>query len=226
MSLETYAKLSAAVIFSSAVLLFNQPANACTQQYYEVSNGQTTKINECGSCKMVTNNSPLSIFVPTNTALEFTDFYNNLPPDVTATTCEVTVTVPLNASILCCASKNYSCNAGPQYYDLSSYVPAQSQVVEADVDYHMPLCGNVPSAGGDGPVDSMHDLYPSSAAASNYCNGGVEHNHDGVHETMTTIYNFANNQLSLSLSGWQLSDTWTGCSAATAYVPTVTLHFQ
>jgi len=61
------------------------PENAFAATSYQVNNGATVTIDEHGVCKIVTNNhaSGLALFVPTNTASEWTTFRSNPPTGVT-----------------------------------------------------------------------------------------------------------------------------------------------
>ena len=56
-------------------------------QYYAVPNWSTVTVNEWSTCKSVTNNCWPQIFVPTNTAAEWTNFINYKPACVTLGTC-------------------------------------------------------------------------------------------------------------------------------------------
>lgn len=50
---------------------------AVAAQYYSITPGATVQINEHGLCRNVTNNTGLSIFVPTNSSGEWNNFLNN-----------------------------------------------------------------------------------------------------------------------------------------------------
>lgn len=51
-------------------------------QYYQVNNGTTAHINEHGYDRCVTNNNGNNLFVPTNSAYEWTSFINSPPSGV------------------------------------------------------------------------------------------------------------------------------------------------
>lgn len=54
---------------------------------YQVNNGTTAVIDEHGICRVVTNNSGNSLFVPTRTSAEWTAFFNNPPASVASPPC-------------------------------------------------------------------------------------------------------------------------------------------
>ncbi|MGE4130778.1 MAG: hypothetical protein AB7F86_04025 [Bdellovibrionales bacterium] len=54
---------------------------------YRVDTGTTREIDEWGVCQRVANVTGKSLFVPTNSALEWTEFRANLPVGVTISTC-------------------------------------------------------------------------------------------------------------------------------------------
>lgn len=84
----TFLQLAAAgvlLVFGSAVIY------AATS--YRVNNTVVSDINEHSNCRKVTNNSGGDLFVPTNTAGEWSSFYNNPPTGVTiGSNCDVIVT--------------------------------------------------------------------------------------------------------------------------------------
>lgn len=69
------------------VMFFAAPLPAHAADFYTLTNGQAGAINEWGQCRLVTNNSGQSLFIPTKTSAEWASFYNNPPPSVTAVTC-------------------------------------------------------------------------------------------------------------------------------------------
>lgn len=54
---------------------------------YQVNNGSTVQVNEHGVCQNVGNSSGLGIFVPTNSALEWSEFRSHLPGGVGLSPC-------------------------------------------------------------------------------------------------------------------------------------------
>lgn len=76
-------------IFAKALFLlacFGGTTSAIAAPSYDVDVDQTRVINEHGVCKEVTNHNPLSLFVPTLTALEWSSFRLH-PPNATLLDC-------------------------------------------------------------------------------------------------------------------------------------------
>jgi len=73
---------------------------ACTGDYYTIPNGTQQDIDECGTCRLVTNNSGKSVLVPTKTNGEWTAFYTNANAatggGVTIGACATVCTYPLD----------------------------------------------------------------------------------------------------------------------------------
>lgn len=73
---------------------------ACTADFYSIPAGTSQDIDECGNCRLVTNNGASKILVPTKTSAEWTAFYTNVTTntggDVTIGTCATTCTYPLD----------------------------------------------------------------------------------------------------------------------------------
>jgi hypothetical protein len=86
-----------------ALLLTNSLGWSCTGDYYTIPNATAQDIDECGQCRLVTNNSGKSILVPTKTAGEWTAFYTNAPTTtgggVAIGTCATTCTYPLDTTV-------------------------------------------------------------------------------------------------------------------------------
>lgn len=55
--------------------------------YYNIGVGSTVSINQFGTCRRVTNNCSLNIFVPTNTSAEWNTFISKKPTCVTLANC-------------------------------------------------------------------------------------------------------------------------------------------
>jgi hypothetical protein len=64
--------------FLVILFLFSSYAYPCTGDFYSIPAGAHQDINECGTCKLVTNNGASRIFVPTKTNAEWTAFYTNV----------------------------------------------------------------------------------------------------------------------------------------------------
>lgn len=60
---------------------------AWTADSYRIDTGTTREVDEHGTCQRVTNNSGLSVFVPTKTTAEWSAFRSNLPGSVTLSAC-------------------------------------------------------------------------------------------------------------------------------------------
>src|ERR1035437_266792 len=58
--------------------LFTSSAWACTGDFYSLPAGTQQSIDECGTCKLITNNGAKKILVPTKTNAEWTAFYTNV----------------------------------------------------------------------------------------------------------------------------------------------------
>ena len=82
------------------LLLSGREVSACTGDYYTLPAGASQDIDECGTCKLVTNNGATQILVPTKTNAEWTAFYTNVDAstggNVTIGTCGTTCTYPLD----------------------------------------------------------------------------------------------------------------------------------
>ncbi len=91
-------------------------ALACTSDSYSVAPGASVNINECGTCKTITNNGSSTIFVPTKTNTEWTAFFTNVTANTggnvtTASCCSYpldSVTAPVLAYSLRKLSSTYS----------------------------------------------------------------------------------------------------------------------
>ncbi|GEM_PF-4538743 len=72
-------------------LLFLMVVSICQQSESATShlllNGQQKVIDEHGICRIVTNTAGATIFIPTKSAGEWSSFYNNTPPSVSAAPC-------------------------------------------------------------------------------------------------------------------------------------------
>jgi len=68
-------------------LVYSTLGNSATS--YLVTPSQTVTIDEHGLCKKVTNNSVLTIFVPTKTSAEWLSFRTNLPSNIALSDCFV-----------------------------------------------------------------------------------------------------------------------------------------
>lgn len=72
----------------------------CTGDYYSIPAGTQQDIDECGTCRLITNNGSSTILVPTKTNAEWTAFYTNVNAntngDVTVGSCGTTCTYPLD----------------------------------------------------------------------------------------------------------------------------------
>jgi hypothetical protein len=65
------------VLLVLTIFLFKEPVFACTNDSYSVAASSSVDIDECGTCRKVTNNTSAPIFVPTRTNVEWTAFYTN-----------------------------------------------------------------------------------------------------------------------------------------------------
>lgn len=82
--------LSVLIVFGGiwAVNEFNFVGKSQAAVSYRVNTNSTTKVDEHGICKNVTNSSSgPDTLVPTNTILEWTLFGNNKPGNITLATC-------------------------------------------------------------------------------------------------------------------------------------------
>src|SRR3989344_1875893 len=59
---------------------------ALAAQYYSIGNGANATVNEWGTSKIVTNNCGATIFVPTNTSAEWSNFRSYKPACATLAT--------------------------------------------------------------------------------------------------------------------------------------------
>lgn len=65
--------------------MLQKPSHAATM--YQVNSGTNQDIIEWSACRNVNNGAPHALMVPTNTSAEWSAFYNNPPPSVTAGDC-------------------------------------------------------------------------------------------------------------------------------------------
>lgn len=56
---------------------------------HRVNNGVSVEITEHGTCRSVNNTSGKDIFIPTKTSGEWSSFYNNPPPGVAVSSCDL-----------------------------------------------------------------------------------------------------------------------------------------
>lgn len=91
-----------------SLLALATQANAATS--YQITNGTNQDIDEHGTCKTVTNlhASGNALFVPTNTATEWSTFYNNPPSGVSAVDCGSCAVTPGSQSFTTAGSSNFT----------------------------------------------------------------------------------------------------------------------
>jgi hypothetical protein len=56
--------------------------------YYDIAPGWWQQVNEWGVCRRVVNDNALTVFMPTNTNAEWSAYYNNGGPSLTARGCQ------------------------------------------------------------------------------------------------------------------------------------------
>lgn len=78
----------------------SSPAWACTGDYYSIPAGMAQDIDECGTCRLVTNGTASTVFIPTKTNAEWTAFYTNVNANtggaVTVAACSTSCVYPLD----------------------------------------------------------------------------------------------------------------------------------
>lgn len=73
------------VICLAAIASVIDPANAA--ESHLLATGQQAVIDKYGQCRVVTNTTGKTIYIPTKTASEWVSFYSNPPPNVSAPAC-------------------------------------------------------------------------------------------------------------------------------------------
>lgn len=174
-----YPLLRHALVAIFAIGFTSPTAFACSGDYYSIPAGAAQDIDECGTCKFVSNGSANPVFVPTKTNTEWTAFYTNVDANtsgaVTIGTCASTCVYPLDT--VAAPAVAYSLRKLRGSYS-GSLIRVRRSSDNTEQDIGVTGCGTLDTAAlttfvgaGNGYVKTWYDQSGNSRDATQSTNG-------------------------------------------------------